>query len=546
MKIKKVELKDFKRFTHLVVDNIPSSVKLIVVVGANGSGKSSFMEAMNHYYKYYGYYGYYGSEDFGYLYKGGKNTAYPDNLEQILSGSISIDFHDADFLKNTDKKDIRGCFYFRTAYRNEPDFVINSMNRQSDPKDRIRLARLIENDQTVSSNYQRLIASTISSIFDTKNNSETVENLRNKLVGKIKDAITNVFEDLQLSSLGEPLSDGSFYFTKGMIQNFHYRNLSAGEKAAFDLILDMVVQSQYYSNAVYCIDEPEIHMHTKLQGKVLRELYNLVPGESQLWVATHSIGMLQEASDIEKEHQGTVAFLDFGDRDFDEEQVIQPIHIDRAVLEKFYELTFGDFSKLILPKKIVFCEGNSDGKTRKNFDKTIYSQIFSATHPEVFFISGGACSDIENIETKHGEILNTLLKNTETIKIVDRDDRSEKEVQELLEKGIKTTGKRHLESYLLDDEIIKRLCEKQCQLDKYEDCIKAKEEAIASSVARGNPLDDVKSASGEIYTALKRILMLQRCGNNKDAFIRDTMAPLVTPDTKVYKLIEKDIFGGNN
>lgn len=70
----------------------------------------------------------------------------------------------------------------------------------------------------------------------------------------------------------------------------------------------MVVQAKYYSDAIYCIDEPEAHMHTKLQGRVLRELYLLVPGQSQLWISTHSIGMLQEAEEIEKEHPGTVVF----------------------------------------------------------------------------------------------------------------------------------------------------------------------------------------------------------------------------------------------
>ena len=99
---------------------------------------------------------------------------------------------------------------------------------------------------------------------------------------------------------------------EGTTKDFSYQNLSAGEKSAFDLILDMVVQSKYYPDAVYCIDEPELHMHTKLQGKVLRELYLLIPGQSQLWVSTHSIGMLQEAEDIEKANPGTVVFLDFG------------------------------------------------------------------------------------------------------------------------------------------------------------------------------------------------------------------------------------------
>src|SRR5699024_12490525 len=102
--------------------------------------------------------------------------------------------------------------------------------------------------------------------------------------------------------------------------------------------------------SIYCIDEPETYMHTKLQGRVLRELYLLIPGQSQLWLSTHSIGMLQEAEEIEKEHPGTVAFLDFGERDFDTDQIIRPSKIGKAVLDKFYELAFGDFAKLMLPQ----------------------------------------------------------------------------------------------------------------------------------------------------------------------------------------------------
>lgn len=41
------------------------------------------------------------------------------------------------------------------------------------------------------------------------------------------------------------------------------------------------------------------------------------------------------------------------------------------------------------------------------------------------------------------------------IKIVDRDDRSEKEVSDLEAKGIQVLKKRNLESYLLDDSVIK-------------------------------------------------------------------------------------------
>lgn len=541
MRIKKVELSNFKRFTHLIVEDIPESAKLVVLVGPNGSGKTSFMEAMNHYYKYAGYGD---TGDYRYLSKNGNIEKYDFNRwRSVAPNIVDIVFYNATFPKSIGQSDIKGHFYFRSAYRNEPDFKIDSMHRQDDPTASIRLPTLIQDDRTVSNNYQRLVANTISGVFDSANDQKTVVLLREELIGRIRAAIERVFDDLKFSSLGDPLNNGSFYFTKGMVENFHYRNLSAGEKSAFDLILDMVVQSKYYPDAVYCIDEPETHMHTKLQGKVLRELYQLVPDNSQLWLSTHSIGMLQEAEDIEKEHPGTVVFLDFSGRDFDTDQIIRPAKIGKAVLDKFYELAFGDFAKLMLPRTIVFCEGNPNGGKRKDFDKIIYTTIFEQTHPEVFFISGGSCNDIEDIESKHGEIINTLLKNTKLIKIVDRDDRSEHEVEELSQKGIRVLRKRNLESYLLDDTLIKKLCEHFNQPEKYNECIEKKQEAIANSSGRGNAPDDIKSARGDIYNALKNILALTQCGNNADSFIRDTMAPLLTSEMDIYKELEEEIFG---
>lgn len=542
MKIKKIELNNFKRFTHLIVEDIPETTKLVVLVGPNGSGKTSFMESMNHYYKYAGY-GNIG--DYHYLSKTGNTEDFNHSQWYARASKIvSIDFHDASLPKDIgSSNDIKGHFYFRSAYRNEPEFQIDSMRRQHDPTESIRLESLIQNDQTVSTNYQRLIANTISGVYDNGNDAKTVAALREELIGKVRTAIERVFEDLEFSSLGDPLQNGNFYFTKGTTRDFSYRNLSAGEKSAFDLILDMVVQSKYYPDAIYCIDEPETHMHTKLQGKVLRELYLLIPGQSQLWLSTHSIGMLQEAEEIEKEHPGTVAFLDFGGRDFDTDQLIRPAKISRAAMDKFYELAFGDFAKLMLPRTIVFCEGDSSGGKRKDFDKMIYSTIFAETHPEAFFISGGSCNDIENIEKTHGEIIRTLLKNTTVIKMVDRDDRSATEILELAEKGIKTLKERNLESYMLDDEVIKKLCESVGKEVEYNECIKDKQAALESSKNRGNASDDYKSARGDIYTALKKRLTLTKCGNSPDTFIRDTLSPLVTPDMNVYKRLEAEIFG---
>ena len=451
---------------------------------------------------------------------------------------VTIEFHNDQQLN---REQIKGKFYFRTAYRNEPDFTVSKLNRQSNPAESIKLQNLMQNDQTVSENYQRLVGQTLAGVYESSNNTKTVKQLREELVGKIKKSLSKIFDDLNLSSIGDPLYNGSFYFEKGTAKDFHYKNLSAGEKSVFDLVLDMIIKSSFYSDAIFCIDEPEAHMHTRLQSKVLRELYRLTPDNSQLWISTHSIGMLKEAEDIDEENPETVVFLDFDNRDFDLAEVIQPTKISRAIWDRFFDLAFADFSKLISPQRSVFCEGTSQGRKYKDFDALIYGRILGENHHGTTFVSIGSCSEIEDIENQSVKMISNILKSSEIIKFVDRDDKSDTEVMELLEKGIRTSARRNIECYFLDDEIIRKLCLTVDKKDLVEQCLQAKAVAIRESVERGNPEDDVKSASGKIFTELKRILGLTQCGNNKCAFLRDTITPLVTRETTVYQEIENEI-----
>lgn len=70
-----------------------------------------------------------------------------------------------------------------------------------------------------------------------------------------------------------------------------------------------------------------------------------------------------------------------------------------------------------------------------------------------------------------------------------------------------------------------------------------KQQAINASISRGNATDDIKSASNDIVTNIKKLLGLTACGNNGEAIIRDTITPLITPDTQVYQQLERLIFG---
>lgn len=531
MKIKSIRLVRFKRFTNLLIDDIPETAKLIVLVGPNGSGKTSIFEGFNHYYRLKGFSNV-GKED--YFVK--KNT------EPIVGNwydRVKIEFHGNVFGGDTT---LKGKFYFRTAYRNEADFTVDTLKNQSDPTANAKFETLNGNDITVSENYQRLVSQTLAGVFMSANNLKTVEQYREELIGEIRSSLKNVFDDLTLSSIGDPLSNGSFYFEKGEAKDFHYKNLSAGEKSVFDILLDIIIKSKYYANAVFCIDEPEAHMHTRLQAKFLSELYRLIPSTSQLWISTHSIGMLRQAEELELKNPGSVIFLNFDNKDFDNNELIRPSKIDRSVWDRFFELALADFSKLIAPKQIVFCEGTPQGRKYKNFDAQIYSKIFGVRYYDTTFVSIGSCNEIEDSSNPSVNVVVDILKHSKVIKFVDRDSKSAEETDELLKKGIKTLLKRHLENYLLDDEIITKLCTQTGHEDKVEECLNIKKKAIQDSVSRGNPSDDIKSASGQIITDIKKVLNINQGGNNTSSFLRDTMAPLITEDTKVFEDLEKQIF----
>jgi len=206
-------------------------------------------------------------------------------------------------------------------------------------------------------------------------------------------------------------------------------------------------------------------------------------------------------------------------------------------------LTLENYSTLLAPETVVFCEGTTRGRKRKDFDAKCYANIFSTTHPSTVFYSLGGCNDIEEDKLKVIGLTQAIVPNTNVIRIIDRDDRSENEVEELSEKGIKVLDRRHLESYLLDDEIIKKWCATVGKAELENSALTIKQQAINASISRGNATDDIKSASNDIVTNIKKLLGLTACGNNGEAIIRDTITPLITPDTQVYQQLERLIFG---
>lgn len=534
MKISSIQMKQFRRFTNTSINNIPEAVKLVIIAGPNGCGKSSLFEAMNTWKRLHG-----GHHSWDANYHVKQNSLGILGAEQ----AVQINFHGPD--PRGDQQRVRGSIYLRSAYRNDPEFELGAITRMGKAVDENRLGRLIENDAAVAQNYQRLAGQGLEEVHDSADPQMTIGAYREKSIGDIKAATQRLFPDLVMNSLGNPLVNGTFKFDKGQSKGFLYKNLSGGEKAAFDLILDVIVKKKEYTDTVFCIDEPEAHMNTRLQGKLLKELYTAVGETSQLWLATHSAGMMRAARDLECEKPGTVAFLDFGGRDFDQVQVVEPEKPTRQFWERVLDVAFDDMAALIAPSHVVICEGTplGTGGRHEAIDAGCYNEIFAEEYPETRFLSAGNADGVENDKLALLQTIQALVRGVTIQRMVDRDDRSEQEVLDLKSKGVRVLGRRNLEAYLFDDEVLSAYCQSVGQPEKAGDVVAAKTTALANSVARGNPPDDVKSAAGETYVAMKKILGLTRVGNTVLQFMRDSLAPVVQPEMGVYAELKASIFG---
>lgn len=525
MRVRSIHLHNFKRFTDTLIRDIPSCARLVVLVGPNGCGKSSVFDALLHWYRF--------SAGFGWT----KDELYYRKLQDHpfeWRKTVEVTLHG-------DQQPEKGSLYVRTAYRNDPDFSVTGISRTAVPSEQVRFGRVIENDQTVSANYQRLVHDTTAGVYDLANRRKTVEELREELIGGIRSSMRRVFGDMVLKSIQDPLGTGAFFFEKGEAESYHYKNLSGGEKAAFDLLLDLHIKKRYFPDAIYCIDEVDSHLHTRIQGALVRELVAIVPGDSQLWVTTHSLGVLRAAQEMEIDAPGSTCILDFDGVDLDSPTELRPVTLGRVVWEKLLSVALDDLSERIAPGRIVVCEGSSVGNRRRDFDAEIYNRILGTQLTDTVFISGGSAQEVGIAGVSIREALSRILPATRVVCLIDRDERSSTEVAQLEAQGTIVLSQRNLESYLFADDVIEALVTRVGKPELLKDALKVKEAVLTASVGRGNAVDDLKSAAGEIYTNLKGLLGLQRCGNNADAFMRDTLAPLIVPSMDTYERLRLDV-----
>ena len=507
MKIKSIHLQNFKRFTDLKIQNIPPTAKLVVLLGPNGCGKSSLFDALH--YKSYEYRRMGHHQDPDYYFK----------LSPLAHQTVplTIEFH------NTSQVDLRKAIYTRTAYRNDPVMDIGAIQTMQSVFQETRFSRMIDNDAAAGTNFQRLASNALERAFKREDRAKSLGQFQDETLGEIQEAMARLFPDLVLNSLGNPLSDRTFTFDKGTSKKFPYKNLSGGEKSAFDLLLDIFVKKVEYNDTVFCIDEPEAHMNPRLQAKLLEELFRLIDGNSQLWIATHAIGMMRKALQLHKQYGGQVVFLDFSNWDFDGPVPIEPTEPDRRFWEQMHEIALDDLAALVAPEKIIICESDPNSTA---FDARCYNKIFAKNYPDALFVSAGGKSELNKIIP----VLQNVIQKAEIFVVRDRDGLLDEKRDELIQEGIRVLSRRSIEDYLIDHEVLNKFADGKdlnaCQLQEL----------------KGINGNNAKARVGKMYQKIRKEYGLT-IGDTKEEFLSDVLAPLFNENMAVYQELENDIFG---
>jgi hypothetical protein len=527
MHVRRLHATGFKSFANLGIE-LPGRPRLVVLCGENGTGKSSVIDALASWRLRR----HWGVSDPSFFAKGGDPSVGP--------GEVVLDFHEAS------EADFRGLVYVRTAQRVTVDFAASGVGRVQEVLELPGPMRSIDIDDRVTEDYQRLVASSIEALWDEDQAHVPAGEIVQALVGEIRAPLERLLPGLKFVGPDNPLDrEPTLRFSKGSALKYAYKNLSGGEKAVFDLLLDVVAKTKVFESAVWCIDEPELHVNPRIQGALLHEIMQLLGDDAQLWIATHSPGMLAMARKQYEADPDSVAFLDFSGRNPDEEITVEPTSPGRAFWREQLSVAVGDLASLIAPERVVLCEGapNARDRPRARWDQRVLDKVFGEHLPTVAFVSVGNSDDVVGDRMDVAHAIEALVDGVETLRVVDRDARSGEEVEELRGRGCRVLSRRHLEAYLMDPEVLDALCDSEGKPDVKDDLRRALDQALEDSVGRGNPPDDYKSASSHFVTSARTLLSMPAGGNSPAAFLRDTMAPLLAPGMGVYDQLREDVFG---
>jgi predicted ATPase len=467
MKIKKIQLKNgYKRFHDLTIDLGESPKRIIALVGPNGCGKSSILDGMLFHNAAYG-------DNLGN--KGGKDEKYHSMTKtpNYSYQNVIIDFEEGNFenikkIRRTTGKE-KTMFSFRSPYRYNNNLKVNESRATSELRlNNYGASFSCDLDDKMEENYRRLNIK-----YNRYLNTQdcTPSQAKTKIIGDLNSSLVNCL-DIKISSIGNIESgEGTFYFHKSdHPTEFEFNVLSSGEKEVVDILLDLYLRQEEYDETIFLIDEPELHINTSIQKKLLIEINKLVGLNCQIWIATHSIGFLRALQDELKNECQIIQFQK-GINWASTTQTLIPIKKSLSKWKEIFETALDDLTELVSPKRIIYCEGKDRPGIHgqeKGFDAKVFNNIFGEKYHDTLFISSGGNTELDQRSEIALTILTKVFSEIEILVFKDRDVSSgkpnnENDRQLYLQNNpanYRIMKRWEIENYLFDKEVLKVYCAK--------------------------------------------------------------------------------------
>lgn len=373
MYLQKVHLQNFKRFTDLTIDlgQPAEPYRLVLLIGANGSGKSSVFDAFEicSYVKPSPP----GTSD---KYYEKNNQPFQVGIDTTNGKYVERYGHAEDTHATTGKDNFLSLesFYGRSSLRQVPRLTRTTLgqNKAVDfQADTDRPRAYVDRDERFENDLETITRDILRYIYKSDQEKQVIFD---SYIQPINEAFERIFAGQEnivpkLLSIIPPL-DGDVaevQFQKGEAE-FHYDLLSSGEKEIFNVLINLLSRRPYYQNTVYFLDEIDLHLNTRLQYNLLREITeHWLPENCQLWTASHALGFIDYANDDER-----AAIIDFDALDFDKPQVIHPS--PKNSFEVFEVAVNQEFLAKVFEGKTIFFAENTDTSFYNNIqlEKTIF------------------------------------------------------------------------------------------------------------------------------------------------------------------------------
>jgi len=530
VKIKKIELRDgYKRFHHLTIDLGEAPRRIVALVGPNGCGKSSVLDGIM---LRMGNVGSKGGRDQGYHSMFGTPYQASNSIFiELENGSVN------EVLAERKRSGKRATMLsFRSSYRYNNQVKVSAV-QATNPIAQNNYGASVAGDldEKMEENYRRLHAKY--NHYRDSTDSKPSE-AKAKIIGDLNKSLTTCL-DIEIENLGNiEANQGTLYFKKAdHPKPFEFNVLSSGEKEVIDILLDLYLRQEDYDDTIFLIDEPELHISSAIQRKLLIEINRLIGPNCQLWVTTHSIGFLRA---LQEDLESQCQIIEFkpGIRYAAENITLRPIKPTVQVWRDIFETALDDLAKLVSPRRIIYCEGRAEpgpsGRER-GMDALVLNEVFGASRPSTQFVSSGGNTEPDQRSAIALSILSKVFPSVEIYVLKDRDIVSgrratEQDRQRYLkenEDSHRVLKRFEIENYLFDEEVIKAYCASEGLMFDA-----AKYGSLVSNIVD----DDVKQLTG----AIKKV-----CGIDTSISaerFKINLAKAIKPGMVVYEELEACIF----